>query len=193
MTYFPFITILEGNLTGSVSKVDASKIENRPAPNIASALQGMLSGVEIRSTSGAPGEELEIRVRGAASINADAVPLYVLDGIPVDNLGSINPNDIESIEVLKDASSSAIYGSRGANGVILITTKTASKSDKVRVDFSASYGIQQLERRVDVLSPEEWIDFRTAYNNYRYVEKYAAKGATANDDWWSGSNLCRSL
>ena len=172
-----------GNLTGSVSKVDASKIENRPAPNIASALQGMLSGVEIRSTSGAPGEELEIRVRGAASINADAVPLYVLDGIPVDNLGSINPNDIESIEVLKDASSSAIYGSRGANGVILITTKTASKSDKVRVDFSASYGIQQLERRVDVLSPEEWIDFRTAYNNYRYVEKYAAKGATANDDW----------
>lgn len=105
----------------------------------------MLSGVEIRSTSGAPGEELEIRVRGAASINADAVPLYVLDGIPVDNLGSINPNDIESIEVLKDASSSAIYGSRGANGVILITTKTASKSDKVRVDFSASYGIQQLE------------------------------------------------
>lgn len=173
----------KGNLTGSISKVEGQVLENRPVANLASALQGMLAGVEVRTTNGAPGEELEIRVRGAASINADATPLYVLDGIPVDNLVGINPRDIESIEVLKDASSSAIYGSRGANGVILITTKTAAKSDKVRVDFSASYGIQQLERKVDVLSPEEWIAFRTAYNDSRYLEKFGAKGATAADDW----------
>lgn len=89
-------TAKKGNLTGSIAKVDASKIEDRPATNIASALQGQLSGVEISSSTGAPGEELTIRVRGAASINADATPLYVVDGIPTDNLGSINPNDIQS-------------------------------------------------------------------------------------------------
>lgn len=94
-----------------------------------------MAGVEVRSTNGAPGSELQIRVRGAASINADATPLYVVDGIPIDDLGSINPNDIQSIEVLKDASSSAIYGSRGANGVVLITTKMANKDDKVRYSF----------------------------------------------------------
>lgn len=173
----------KGNLTGSIAKVDAAKLENRPVTNVASSLQGMLAGVEVRSTSGAPGQELEIRVRGAASINADATPLYVVDGIPIDDLGSINPNDIQSIEVLKDASSSAIYGSRGANGVILVTTKMAAKAERVRVQFSAAFSIQQLERKVDVLSPEEWIDFRTAYNNNRYMEKYGAQGASVTDDY----------
>ena len=85
-----------------------------------------------------------------------------MDGIPVDDLGSLNPGDIQSIEVLKDASSSAIYGSRGANGVVLITTKQAGTDEKVRVQFQASFGMQSLERKVDVLSPEEWIEFRTA-------------------------------
>ena len=131
-------TAKRGNVTGAIAKVDAAKLEDRPAPNLASSLQGQLAGVEVRSTNGAPGSELQIRVRGAASINADATPLYVVDGIPIDDLGSINPNDIQSIEVLKDASSSAIYGSRGANGVVLITTKMANKDDKVRVQFSAA-------------------------------------------------------
>ena len=176
-------TAKKGNLTGSIAKADASKIEDRPATNIASALQGQLSGVEISSSTGAPGEELTIRVRGAASINADATPLYVVDGIPTDNLGSINPNDIQSIEVLKDASSSAIYGSRGANGVILITTKTASTTDKVSIQFSAAFSMQQIEKKVDILSPEEWIQFRTRYNDGRYMKQYAGQGATINDDW----------
>ena len=170
-------------MTGAIAKVDAAKLEDRPAPNLASSLQGQLAGVEVRSTNGAPGSELQIRVRGAASINADATPLYVVDGIPIDDLGSINPNDIQSIEVLKDASSSAIYGSRGANGVVLITTKMANKDDKVRVQFSAAFSIQQLEKKIDVLSPEEWITFRTAYNNSRYLAALGGKGATADDDW----------
>lgn len=173
----------KGNVTGAIAKISADKLEDRATTNIASSLQGQLAGVEVRSTTGEPGSELQIRVRGAASINADATPLYVVDGIPVDDLGSINPNDIQSIEVLKDASSSAIYGSRGANGVVLITTKQAKADEKVRVQFQASYGIQSLERKVDVLSPEEWIEFRTAYNNNRYISQYGSKGATIEDDY----------
>ena len=157
----------KGNVTGAIAKVNAEKLEDRATTNIASSLQGQLAGVEVRSTTGEPGSELQIRVRGAASINADATPLYVVDGIPVDDLGSLNPGDIQSIEVLKDASSSAIYGSRGANGVVLITTKQASADDKVKVQFQASFGIQSLERKVDVLSPEEWIACRTAYKKNR--------------------------
>lgn len=173
----------KGNVTGAIAKISADKLEDRATTNIASSLQGQLAGVEVRSTTGEPGSELQIRVRGAASINADATPLYVVDGIPVDDLGSINPNDIQSIEVLKDASSSAIYGSRGANGVVLITTKQAKADEKVRVQFQASYGIQSLERKVDILSPEEWIEFRTAYNNNRYISQYGSKGATIEDDY----------
>lgn len=89
-------------------------MEDRATTNIASALQGQLAGVEVRTTTGEPGSELQIRIRGAASIHANSDPLYVIDGIPADDLGSINPSDIQSIEVLKDASSAAIYGSRGA-------------------------------------------------------------------------------
>ncbi|WP_288359842.1 TonB-dependent receptor [uncultured Bacteroides sp.] len=175
-------TAKKGNITGSIAKIDAESLEDRATTNIASALQGQLAGVEVRTTTGEPGSELQIRIRGAASINASSDPLYVIDGIPADDLGSINPSDIQSIEVLKDASSSAIYGSRGANGVVLITTKQAAQDSKVRVQFQASYGVQSLERKLDVLSPEEWIDFRTSYNNQRYLEKYASMGATANDD-----------
>ena len=120
------------------------------------SLQGQLAGVEVRSTTGEPGSELQIRVRGAASINADATPLYVVDGIPVDDLGSLNPGDIQSIEVLKDASSSAIYGSRGANGVVLITTKQAGTDEKVRVQFQASFGIRSEERRVGKECRSRW-------------------------------------
>ena len=111
--------------------------------------------MEITTNSGAPGGELEVHIRGAASINASDQPLYVVDGIPVDDLNDLNADDIESIDVLKDASSSAIYGSRGANGVILIKTKEAQKTGKVNVQFSASFGIQQMEKKLDVLTPAE--------------------------------------
>ncbi len=176
-------TAKKGNLTGAIARVDADDLADRPAANVASSLYGMLAGVEVRSSTGALGEEVELLVRGAASINADATPLYVVDGIPVDELGSLNPSDIQSIEVLKDASSAAIYGSRGANGVILITTKTAPETGRVNVDFSASFSVQQLERKVDILSPEEWIQFRSTYNNSQYMRKYGSRGGTIDDDW----------
>ena len=176
-------TSKRGNLSGSVAKIEAEKLESRDAVNIASALQGMLAGVEVRTTSGQPGGDVSLRVRGSASVNAESDPLYVIDGIPVDDLTSVNPSDIQSIEVLKDASSAAIYGSRGANGVIIITTKMPDKEDRTQVQFTASFGVQQLEHKVDLLTPEEWIQFRSDYNNALYVEKYGSQGATAADDY----------
>ena len=127
-------------MTGAIAKVNAEKLEDRATTNIASSLQGQLAGVEVRSTTGEPGSELQIRVRGAASINADATPLYVVDGIPVDDLGSLNPGDIQSIEVLKDASSSAIYGSRASAGVILITMKKGSRNKKPLISYDYTFG-----------------------------------------------------
>lgn len=173
-----------GNVTGAIAKMNADKLEDRMVTNVAQALQGQLAGVEIRSTTGEPGQDIQIRVRGASSINATSDPLYVVDGVPADNLSGINPNDIQSIEVLKDASSSAIYGSRGANGVILVTTKQGMNDNKVSVQFSASYGVQSLERKVDMLSPQEWMDFRTYVNDKAYVDRFGnSKGATVQDDW----------
>ena len=116
-------TVKKANVVGSIAKVNAEAIEDRPVTRVEQALQGQMAGVSVRSTSGAPGSDITINVRGAASINGESTPLYVVDGVPIDNLSGINPNDIESIDVLKDAASASIYGSRGSNGVVLITTK----------------------------------------------------------------------
>lgn len=176
-------TTKRGNLSGAIASVDSESIGNRDNTNIASALQGMLSGVEIRSNSGAPGSDISISIRGVASVNAESQPLYVVDGIPVDDITGLNPSDIESIEALKDASSAAIYGSRGANGVIIITTKMPDKNQKTKVEATVSLGVQTLERKVDVMTPQEWIEFRTRHNDANYVEQFGHLGATAADDY----------
>ena len=176
-------TTKRGNLSGAIAKVDADKLESRDNVNIGTALQGMLSGVEVRSNSGAPGSSVSISIRGVASVNAEAEPLYVVDGVPVDDISDLNPADIASIEALKDASSAAIYGSRGANGVILITTKMPEKEQPTRVNVNVSWGVQTLERKADVMTPEEWINFRTRQNNANYVEAFGHLGATENDDY----------
>jgi len=176
-------TAKKGNVTGSIATLKGEKVADRQNENVLSSLQGQLAGVEITTNSGAPGGELEVHIRGAASINASDQPLYVVDGIPVDDLNDLNADDIESIDVLKDASSSAIYGSRGANGVILIKTKEAQKTGKVNVQFSASFGIQQMEKKLDVLTPAEWIAWRSEINNQNYVRAYGSKGAMATDDY----------
>ncbi len=180
--------VKKGSVTASVSSVKGEELERRPVSNVASALQGELAGVEIRSTSGTPGSGVTVNVRGATSINDDAStnPLYVVDGVPMDeefDLSQLNTDDIQSIEVLKDASSSAIYGSRGANGVIIITSKRGDNSGKTQLRFNATFGLQQAERRMDIMSPTEWINWRTKVNNIRYVSKNSAKGATASDDF----------
>lgn len=181
-------SVKKGDVTNAVAQIKGDQLADRPVSNIASALQGELAGVEIRTTSGAPGSGVQINVRGATSINEDGSsnPLYVVDGVPMDedfDLVSLNPQDIESIEVLKDASSSAIYGSRGANGVVIITSKKGADDGKTRINFKADFSLSAPERYVDIMSPAEWIAWRTKANDVRYVNQYGAKGATAADDY----------
>ena len=165
-------TAKRGNVPGAIAKVDAAKLEDRPAPNLASSLQGQLAGVEVRSTNGAPGSELQIRVRGAASINADATPLYVVDGIPFDgDISSINSQDIETMTVLKDAAAAALYGARGANGVILVTTKKG-KDGNARVSVDARWGSNSRQvGKYDVMeNPDTYMEtlYKAHYNAAYY-------------------------
>ena len=181
-------SVKKGDVTNAVAQIKGDQLEDRPVSNIASALQGELAGVEIRTTDGAPGSDVQINVRGATSINEDgsSSPLYVVDGVPMDdgfNLSSINPQDIASIEVLKDASSSAIYGSRGANGVVIISSKKGSDDGKTRIDFKANFSLSTPERYMDIMTPQEWINWRSKTNDIRYVNNYGNQGASAADDY----------
>lgn len=181
-------SVKKGDITNAVAKVKGEVLAERPVANIASALQGELAGVDVQSTSGAPGSAVQIKVRGATSISEDASsnPLYVVDGVPMDeafDLNTINPQDIQSIEVLKDASSSAIYGSRGANGVILITSKKGENNSTTRVTTNASFSISTPERYMPVFSSEDWIAWRQNYCDYKYVSGYSSKGAAYGDTY----------
>jgi len=165
--------------TGSVGEVRSSEIQNIPETSIEKMLSGKVAGVQVTATSGQPGASTQIRIRGISSINAGTEPLYVIDGIPVmsgdqssytntgNALASLNPNDVESMTILKDAAASSIYGSRAANGVILITTKSG-KSGVAKINFRASYGVEQLanDRGYRPLNAEEYLTFqRTAVIN----------------------------
>jgi TonB-dependent starch-binding outer membrane protein SusC len=145
------------DLTGSVSTVSVKEYEKAPVTDVLDAMQGKVAGVTIISNSGEPGAEKEIRIRGIQSWGADITPLYVIDGVIMDGMGSVNPNDIETISVLKDAASCAIYGARAANGVVLITTKRGSKGAPV-ITFSAYAGVQAysdlLPKR---LNTQQWL------------------------------------
>ncbi|WP_430931228.1 SusC/RagA family TonB-linked outer membrane protein [Saccharicrinis sp. 156] len=148
-------TVSKKDLTGSVSTVDTKKAFLAPAANPQNALQGRAAGVQVTSSSGEPGGAPEIIIRGGNSITGGNSPLYVIDGfVGADNISSLNPNDIESMQVLKDASSTAIYGARGTNGVIIITTKKG-KVGKPVVNLRASTGIQTLPDEIDVQSTYE--------------------------------------
>jgi TonB-linked SusC/RagA family outer membrane protein len=157
-----------GDVTGAITGITAKQIEERPVNRIENALVGQMPGVYVQTPSGEPGADLQIRVRGSASINASNEPLYVVDGVPVDNLRGINPTDVANIEVLKDAASAAIYGSRGSNGVVLVTTKRGKKGTP-KLSFSGFTGVQQLEKKVDVLSGEEWLQLRKDGINEEWV------------------------
>ena len=143
------------DLTTAVSVVSTEDIDNRPIISAGSALQGKAAGVQVVQPSGMPGSGISIRVRGATSVQASNEPLYVIDGRPADDISNLSPDDIESIQVLKDASSSAIYGARAANGVVVITTKHGDKG-KTAVNFSAYAGISRLGRKIEALNTEQY-------------------------------------
>lgn len=156
----------KSDITGSVASVDFTEIEDQPVASVDQALQGRVAGVQIVSNSGAPGGSLAVRVRGIGTIN-NADPLYVVDGIPVSDIDFLNANDISSIEILKDASASAIYGSRGANGVVLISTKKGALNEDARVTFNAYYGTQRVINNWETTSGAEWYNVQEELNNTR--------------------------
>lgn len=161
-------TVQKKNLIGSVSQVSSEKFAEHPITRVDQAMQGQMSGVTVLTPTGQPGQPLDIRVRGEASISASNSPLYVVDGVPVNDITNLNPQDISSIEVLKDAASTAIYGSRGANGVVLITTKQG-RPGQTRFTFNASYGVQNIQKYLDLLSPQEFINLVTQVEDSAWV------------------------
>ena len=156
------------SVTGSMSKLDASELSDMPVSQIGEKLQGKFSGVQINQANGEPNGGLVIRVRGAASINGGNEPLVVIDGFPTTSgLASISPDEIENITVLKDAASASLYGSRAANGVILVTTKSAKgvSAGKPHIDFSAYFGIDKVSNqgRPDLMNAQEFAQFKKEY------------------------------
>jgi TonB-linked SusC/RagA family outer membrane protein len=154
-------------VTGSVATMSGNEMRDVPSANISQALQGRIAGVEMAQTSSKPGATMQIRVRGARSLNASNDPLVVLDGIPfAGSIGDINPNDIKSIDILKDASATAIYGSRGANGVVLITTNKGISGQAAQVTYNGYYGWKKVFAEFPMMDGPEFVALRTAAGQY---------------------------
>ena len=198
-----YYTVKERERTGSISKITAKEIEDQPVSNVLSSVQGRMAGVNITQNSGVPGGGYNIQIRGINSLRAEGnYPMYIVDGIPVaanagsvlsgvtfpsngeiNPLNAINPNDIESIEILKDADATAIYGSRGANGVILVTTKKGKAGSKTAFSINSSYGISRVTNQMELMNTEQYLEMRRqAYANDGII-KYPAKAYDINGTW----------
>ena len=177
-------TVKKRDLTAAVAQYDAEQLNERPVARVDQALVGQMAGVRVKQTSGMPGKGFSVQVRGTGSISANNEPLYVIDGFPLETseqnssggystgnpLDNINPNDIESIQVLKDASAAAIYGSRASNGVVLITTKKG-KTGKSTINLNMYTGWNEPNRKMDLLNTDEWIARAIEVMNYTYLAK----------------------
>lgn len=186
-------SVRKKDLTGAVSSIGSDKLSAIPVVSPVEAIAGRLAGVQISSTEGSPDAEMRIRVRGGGSITGDNTPLFIVDGFPVATITDIAPADIESIDVLKDASSTAIYGARGANGVIIITTKTG-KAGKISVNFNTYGGFRKIAKTLDVLSPYDYAlfqyeralldnnltDYTRYFGNYSDIDLYQE---VQGNDW----------
>lgn len=150
------------DLTGSVGSVSGTQLVKVPVASAAEALQGKIAGVQVSTVDGAPGADINIRVRGGTSVNADNSPLFIVDGFQVDNINDIPPTDIQSLDVLKDASLTAIYGSRGGNGVVVVTTKSAH-AGKIKVDFNTYAQARRLAGKLEMLDAYEFVRYQQDY------------------------------
>ena len=184
-----YATVKRRDLMGSVSSVDNKALTQTPVATVTEALSGRMAGVQVTSTEGDPDAEIKIRVRGGGSITQDSSPLYIVDGFPVESISDIPASDIQSIDVLKDAFSTAIYGSRGANGVVLVTTKSGA-AGKVSVSYNAYWGQKTMANKdaIQVMSPGEFVklqwelgvlnddlsdEFIPAYGSFADIDQYA--------------------
>ena len=183
------------NVTGAVASFDARNLDERPIARVDQALVGQMAGVAVKQTTGSLGKGLSVQIRGTGSITAGNEPLYVIDGFPLataapngsgnygtgNPLDNINPNDIESIQVLKDAAAAAIYGSRAANGVVLITTKRG-QIGKARINFNTNLGYMERSRKLDMLNGEEWVDRATEMINAQWVASGTGRTASQTNE-----------
>lgn len=184
----------KGDILGAVTTLDATHLIEKPLGRVEQALIGQMPGVQVRQQTGMPGQGLSILVRGSGSITAGTEPLYVVDGFPLDvatangsggfnnnPLNSISPNDIESVQVLKDAAAGAIYGSRAANGVVIITTKRG-KAGNVKVSLNATTGISKVAKKLDILRADEWTKMATEVANTNWVNSGTGRTADQTND-----------
>lgn len=181
------------DVTGSIATIDVGKSLNVPTADFSQALQGKVAGVVMSSGDGQLGEGMEVVVRGATSVTQDNTPLYVIDGFPIEDFSSLslNPEDIKSISILKDASAGAIYGSRGSNGVIIVETKNGNDV-KSNVNYSGSYSVQMVANRMELMSPYEFVRYATELSSAYEATYLTGPGMTLEDyksvegtDWQS--------
>ena len=180
-----------GTIAGSVETVSADKFEHRPIANIGDALQGQVSGLQVFTSSGEPSASVSMRIRGVTSINASTTPLYILDGSEITSgtFQTLNPNDIESMTVLKDASSTAIYGSRAANGVIILTSKRGRYGQQAQISVSAQYGISKMTgNHLDMMNSEQWFNLQEMITpgnktnaDFQAMKNYYVKNGISTD------------
>lgn len=195
-------TMKKSDLTGALSQVSGEDLKNLPVRSVADALQGKTAGVTITSTGGSPGTPPTVRIRGVGTVNNNN-PLYIVDGLPQTDIGWLNPNNIASMEILKDASATAIYGSRAANGVIIISTiRGSGKESETRVTFDAYYGVQNPVKVYEVMNASEFIDYKNlanmnAGNPPFYTDSQKSQilqflkentGSEKGTDWWKEIN-----
>jgi len=166
------------DITGAVSSVKVSSISANVSRNISSAIQGRVPGVSVESSSGAPGAGMIITIRGMSTLGNNA-PLYIVDGVFVSNIDGVSPNDVESIEVLKDAATASIYGSRAANGVVIVTTKGGRKETAPKLEIDSWFGVQSVPRRMSLLNSEQWTKLMSA--NITGIPAYTSQ--TPNTNW----------
>lgn len=184
-------------MTGSVGVVNTETLNKIPLPSLDGVLQGQTSGVEVMQNSGTPGGGMSVRIRGMSSITGSCQPLYVIDGIPVTTgdyaqigyegqgvnaLSDLNPSEIESITVLKDAAAASIYGARATNGVVVITTKRG-KNEKTNISFSASHGIQQVWHKLDMLDARQWMEYRNDLYDSEVFTQEEMDNISVNTNW----------
>lgn len=187
-------TVKRRDLTGAVASVKGETVASIPVPNVAQALQGRLPGVNVTTQDGRPGASVSIRVRGGGSITQSNEPLYIVDGFPVSNIKDLSSSEIESIDVLKDASSTAIYGARGANGVILITTKSG-KAGRTKVSYDGYAQVKNVAKTLETLSAQDYVLHNWSYAasrgaaNQDAVEKYFGLGSKYGNHYAEYANV----
>lgn len=174
-------TVKRKDLTTAVSTVGEDALANRPIISAAQAIQGKAPGVSVQMPTGAPGGEITVRVRGTSSFNGSNQPLYVVDGVPVDNINFLSPSDIENMQILKDASSAAIYGSRGANGVIIITTRQGKSAD-ARISLKVQGGFTRVAKKLDVLNTAQYKELQDEIGLLHLPD-----GLTDQTDWFDAT------